>query len=224
MISIIIPTYNEELTIKSTMDRMRTLNGQYELIVADGGSQDKTVELAAPYARVINTPKGRGQQMNCGASHAQGHVLWFVHSDSRVDENSVLDIEKIIGQGYVGGCFSLEFYDSKSCFMRWLAWTSNLRAKHLKLMFGDQGIFVKRDIFEEMKGYEPIPIMEDWDFSKRLFQKGRVHVHKTRIGTSGRRFEKGSRLKTLLKMHWIKWKYLRGMPPEELIGYYKEIR
>jgi hypothetical protein len=91
-------------------------------------------------------------------------------------------------------------------------------------MFGDQGIFVKKDVFEALGGYKDIPIMEDWDLSQRLHNSGKISLLKNRIGTSARRFSSGGQVRTLLKMHKIKYKYLRGVSPENLIKDYKEIR
>ncbi len=224
MISIIIPTLNEASTIMQTIDRVKSLSGAYEILVIDGGSSDKTLEIASEHVLVFTSNKGRGNQMNCGAQHARGDILWFLHSDSRVEAQSLISIEKSIASGYVGGCFSLYFYDYTTLFLKWLSWSSNLRAKYLKLMFGDQGMFVRKDAFLALGGFKDMPIMEDWDLSKRLQTTGNTVVLKNRIGTSARRFKAGGQVKTLLKMHKIKYKYLRGVSPEDLIKEYKEIR
>ncbi len=224
MISIIIPTYNEEKTIADTLDRVKGLEGAFEIILVDGGSRDRTTEISTQHVKVITSEKGRGNQMNCGAQHANGDILWFVHSDALLEKESISAIANAVASGCIGGCLSLYFHDYPTLFMKWLAWSSNLRAKHLKLMFGDQGIFVRKDVFDKLQGFKSIPIMEDWDFSKRLSAQGPVRVVKARIGTSARRFQSGGQLRTLLKMHKIKYKYLRGVPPEDLIKEYKEIR
>lgn len=224
MISVIVPTFNEEKTIVESIMRLKQMRGTCEIIVVDGGSTDKTVERAEPHAKVIRSDKGRANQMNAGAKASMGDVLWFVHSDSRVDEESLNHIQSACLSGVDAGCFSLSFYDYDASFMKALAFTSNLRAKYLKLMFGDQGIFVRKAVFDRLNGFKTIPIMEDWDLSKRLYACCSVRILSSKIGTSGRRFEEGGALRTLLKMHWIKWKYVRGMPPEELIEYYREIR
>lgn len=166
MISIIIPTLNEASTIMQTIDRVKSLSGAYEILVIDGGSSDKTLEIASEHVLVFTSNKGRGNQMNCGAQHARGDILWFLHSDSRVEAQSLISIEKSIASGYVGGCFSLYFYDYTTLFLKWLSWSSNLRAKYLKLMFGDQGMFVRKDAFLALGGFKDMPIMEDWDLSK----------------------------------------------------------
>ena len=224
MITIIIPVLNEEKTIAQCLKDIIEIPGHKELLVVDGGSHDRTVEIASNYARVITSPKGRAKQMNSGAKEATGDVLWFVHSDSRFHENSLLEIEKSIEEKHIGGFFKLYFYDHDTRFMRSLARTSNLRAKYLKLIFGDQGIFMKRDIFEELGGFKDMELMEDWEMSRRIQRLGKMKIVNEKIGTSARRFQKDGQLKTLLKMHKIKILYLVGTPTDKLNKIYREVR
>jgi rSAM/selenodomain-associated transferase 2 len=224
MISIILPVLNEEKTIENTLVNLKSLKGDKEIIVVDGGSADDTVRIASQYAKVINSRKGRAFQMNAGAKASRGDILWFVHSDSVVSENSLESIEEAIREGYVGGGFSIYFYDLDTRFMRFVSTTSNWRAKYLGLFFGDQGIFVKRSVFEELGGYKEIELMEDWDFSRRLVKRGKMKLLDTKIGTSARRFKEGGQLRTLLLMHKIKLLYVLGVSPSKLNKMYREAR
>ncbi|MCG8541958.1 MAG: TIGR04283 family arsenosugar biosynthesis glycosyltransferase [Clostridia bacterium] len=224
MISIIIPALNEEKTIETLLVSLNSLEGEKEIIVVDGGSCDKTVDKASKYARVIHSQRGRANQMNEGAKAALGDILWFVHSDSKIDKRSLGAIEKAIDNRYLGGGFSLEFYDYDTLFMRLIAKGSNLRAKFLGLIFGDQGIFIRRDVFFQIGGYPNIELMEDWQLSKRLHKAGRVKVLSIPIGTSGRRFKSGGQLKTLLLMQKIKLLYILGVCPAKLREIYREAR
>jgi len=224
LISIIVPVLNEEKSIEELLIDLHNLPGNKEIIVVDGGSVDNTITIAEKYGKVIVSEKGRSNQMNCGALNSKGDILWFVHSDSKVHIDSIRAMEDAINHGYIGGGFSMYFYDYKSLFLKYIYLTSNMRAKCLKLYFGDQGIFVKRNIFQDMNGFKAMPIMEDWDFSTRVKKLGKLILLKNSIGTSARRFKKGGPLKTHLLMHKIKFLYILGKDPEELAKLYRNIR
>lgn len=224
VISIIVPVLNEEKTIENTLIRLCALQGEKEIIVVDGGSSDNTVKMAFKYGIVLESQKGRAKQMNTGASVARGSILWFVHSDSLVSTDSLEGIERAIAQGYIGGGFSLYFYDYDTKFMRFVSKSSTWRAKYLGLYFGDQGVFVKKDIFHELGGFKEIELMEDWELAKRLQRKGKMKMLDIKIGTSARRFKTGGQLKTLLLMHKLKVLYISGVSPSKLNKMYREAR
>jgi rSAM/selenodomain-associated transferase 2 len=224
MVSIIIPVLNEEKNIEKTLIQFNALKGDKEIIVVDGGSRDNTKEIAGRFAKVVYSEKGRANQMNKGAEKANGDILWFVHSDSAIKENSIEEIQLAIDEGYVGGGFSLKFYDYNSLFIKYISVTSNLRAKYLGLYFGDQGIFVKKSLFESLGGYPRQEIMEDWEFSLAMKKVGKLKLISTSIGTSARRFKKGGQLRTHLLMHKIKLMYLLGTPTDKLVKIYKDVR
>ncbi|MCQ4922565.1 TIGR04283 family arsenosugar biosynthesis glycosyltransferase [Tissierella carlieri] len=224
MVSIIVPVLNEEKTIKENLENLTKIEGNKEIIVVDGGSCDKTVDIAKKYAIVINSTRGRARQMNTGAKIANGNILWFVHSDSKLDKNSIFEIEKTMEEGYIGGCFKLYFYDLDTPFMRYVSNSSHRRAKYLKLIFGDQGTFMRKDIFEELNGYKDMELMEDWELSRRIHKLGKMKVLDKKIGTSARRFKEGGQLKTLLLMHKIKILYMLGTPTDKLSKIYRQVR
>lgn len=224
MISIIVPVLNEEKTIEGLLLELKALEGDKEIIVVDGGSVDRTAEIAARHAALIGGVSGRARQMNMGAGAARGEVLWFVHSDSKVARKSLYHIETAVDEGCVGGGFSMFFHDYDTPLMRFIARSSNLRARHVGLYFGDQGIFIKREVFERIGGYPDISIMEDWEMGLRLKKEGRMKLLDACIGTSGRRFKNGGALRTLLFMHKIKLLYILGTPPEKLSGTYRKVR
>lgn len=224
MISIIIPTLNEEKNIEPLLKSLKKIKLDKEILIVDGGSTDKTKLIASKYATVLDSPRGRSNQLNYGAKHSNGDILWFLHCDSKIPSNSLHKIYMTINEGYIGGCFSLMFYDYTTPFLKYISYTSNLRAKYLKLIFGDQGLFIRRDIFEKMNGFKHMELMEDWEFSTRLKMLGKTKVLKAPIGTSARRFKAGGTVKTHLMMHKIKILYMLGTPPEKLAKIYKNIR
>lgn len=222
MVSIIIPVLNEEKIIEEVLKKLIKLQGEKEIIVVDGGSTDNTSDIASKYAKVVKGRRGRAYQMNDGAKASKGDVLWFLHCDSKVCEKSLNLIEEAINLGYIGGGLRLYFYDLDTYFMKFVSWSSNLRAKIGGLYFGDQGIFIKREIFEKLGGFKEVPLMEDWDMAMRLKKQGKMKMIDSKIGTSARKFKSEGQLKTLLFMHKIKLLYKLGVSEQKLRDmYYK---
>ncbi|AHM57045.1 glycosyl transferase family 2 [Peptoclostridium acidaminophilum DSM 3953] len=224
MISIIVPVLNEEKTIERLLLELKALEGEKEIIVADGGSTDSTAKIASQHSRLTGGVSGRARQMNKGAGIAKGDILWFVHSDSSVDRSSLCHIKATVEEGFAGGGFSMFFHDYDTPLMRFIACSSNMRARHMGLYFGDQGIFVRREIFERIGGYPDIPLMEDWELGRTLKNEGKMKLLNAQIGTSGRRFKNGGALRTLLFMHKIKLLYMLGTSPEKLSSSYRKVR
>lgn len=221
MISVIVPVLNEAERIETLIHSLQSLDGEKEIIISDGGSTDGTLKKISLFSNItpINSPSGRARQMNMGAGISSGNILWFVHADSLVSPSSLNDIELAISHGAIGGFFRLHFYDADDCFMRFIERTSHTRAKRFGLIFGDQGLFLRRDIFDELGGFADVSLMEDWEVSRRLrkFHKlGLIHALDTVIGTSARRYMKNGRLKTWLKMNLVKALYILGTDTEIL--------
>ncbi len=224
MVSIIVPVYNEENNIEGIIGGLQSLEGDKEIIVVDGGSQDRTFEKARRLARTLRAEKGRANQMNQGARAAAGDIFWFVHADSKLDEDSISHIEAAVGQGYVGGGFSLYFYDYDTRFLRYISKTSNRRPLLTGLFYGDQGIFVKKDAFFEAGGFPDMELMEDFKFSRLIRKTGRMKLLEKGIGTSARRYINGGQIRTHLLMHRIRIMYLLGVSPSRLNKIYGESR
>lgn len=231
-ISIVIPVYNESSTIDNLLRQLEEIDSNTELIFVDGGSLDSTFEKINHWieknnfnANVFKSEKGRANQMNFGAEKSRGDIIFFLHSDSVLPKKFLSEIRETIKK-YSWGCFGIDF-KSRHFFMYTNKWISNHRAKFRGIVFGDQGIFIKRSLFEKVGGYKKIPIMEDYQLSldiKKL--KIPVGMTKNRILTSDRRYPKGtlSKVKVMWSMFWLRRLYRLGVDVEEISIRYKDIR
>ncbi|SUB75479.1 TIGR04283 family arsenosugar biosynthesis glycosyltransferase [Peptoniphilus indolicus] len=215
MISIIIPTYNESLKIEEFQKQLETLKGDFEVIFSDGFSTDNTYEKI--YFPKIQESKYRSNQMNSAVKYSKGDYLWFLHADSKIHEDSILEIENSNSDV---GCFTLAF-DSPKWQMSMVAFNSSLRVKFRNIAFGDQGIFIKRDLFEKIGRYAPIPLMEDYQLSMDLKKLGKkFYLSPLPITTSARRFEENGIWKTVLKMQLLQYKYRKSHDIDEIYRRY----
>ncbi len=217
-ISVIIPALNEARGILSCLDSVKTQQGEFELIVADGGSIDGTVEVVQPHARVIHSRQGRAIQMNSGVRQATGDVFLFLHADSCLPPGGFPLMEKALADPQiVGGTFMLKF-NSPRLLLRLIAFFTRFKFRYFH--YGDQGIFVRRPVFERLSGFSEISFMEDVDFLRRLQRTGSVALLKQPITTSARRFlERGVLRQQLINMILVIF-YLLGARPETLKKWY----
>lgn len=203
LISVIIPTLNEEKNLPVTL-RQLAQRPDVELIIVDGGSTDRTADVArqfTPY--VFVTRPGRATQMNTGARHATGDILLFLHADTFLLPGALDEIQRrIIGDGAVAGAFDLHI-DSPRRLVNFVARVASLRSRALRLPYGDQGIFVWRQVFEVLGGYPKIPIMEDIAFARRLRRAGRMTFIPSGLITSARRWDANGVLKATLVNWWV---------------------
>ncbi len=219
-LSIIIPTLNEADHIEATLRPLQALRQQgHELIVTDGGSTDATVALATPLCdRVIHAPKGRARQMNAGARHACGNYLLFLHADTFLPENAAALISSAL-QTARWGRFDVKL-SGRPRLLRIIEFMMNLRSRLSGIATGDQAIFLRRDLFEEISGYPEIELMEDIELSRRLKRHGRPACLKERVFTSSRRWEENGIIKTMLLMWRLRLAYFLGARPERLNRHY----
>jgi len=235
LVSIIIITLNEienlEKTIKA-IKKATQMNLGYsipvEIIVSDGGSKDGTIQAAKKLAdRVIIGQPSRYQQLNEGAKIAKGDILFFLHADTILPENAFINlIHKMKNPSKIGGGFKKNWNWNpnikRTKFLKLMNYLwegmGNWLVRLLKLFPGDNAIFVRKSIFDELNGYKPLWICEDFDFSYRLkkYGKRKVICIPSAVLTSTRRFEKHGFFKIVFLWFFIYWLWRLGMEPDRL--------
>ena len=221
-ISIILPVLNEEAHIVACLNVLQPLRGpESELIVVDGGSRDRTVALAEPLAdRVIAGSRGRAAQMNAGAGQASGVILWFLHADSLPPPDAATLIRSALAQpNRHWGRFDVRL-SGRHPLLRVVETLMNLRSRLTGIATGDQGIFVRREVFERVGGYPALALMEDIALSRLLKRHSRPVCLRQRLTTSSRRWESNGILRTILLMWRLRLAYFFGADPDRLARMY----
>jgi rSAM/selenodomain-associated transferase 2 len=221
-LSVVIPTLNEAASIAATLEALQLLRAQgHEVIVADGGSTDATREYAMPLCdTLISAPQGRARQMNTGARAARGDVLWFLHADTRADAAAVAALLSALDQPRCAwGRFDVRL-SGAGPLLRVVERLMNLRSRWTGIATGDQGMFVRRALFERAGGFPDIPLMEDVALSRLLKRQAAPACLRERLVTSSRRWEQYGVLRTVLLMWRLRFAYWRGVPPERLAAHY----
>jgi rSAM/selenodomain-associated transferase 2 len=220
-ISIIIPTLNEEENIYRLLEYLQKNFPGVEIIVADGGSEDRTVGIASKHAIILHTEKGRAVQMNAGAGTASGDIFWFLHADCVPSPRSVeLIIEACSNDRIAGGGFRWKL-DGSKWYYGIVTRTAHIKNKLKRSLFGDMGIFVKADIFRKLNGFLEIPMMEEVEFNRRLRKIGKTVLFNEPIISSDRRLMKNGPMKSFIINDIIKIAYWLGFSPEFLKKFYK---
>jgi rSAM/selenodomain-associated transferase 2 len=221
-ISIIVPVLDEAESIARTLEALAPFRASgAEVIVADGGSSDRTVEIASPLAdHVITAPRGRAAQMNAGAAAATGDVLMFLHADTVLPHNAdALLLEGLRDPVWKWGRFDVRI-EGKSRLLPLVASMMNWRSLATGIATGDQAMFVKREVFAAVGGFPEMPLMEDIALSKRLKRIGRPLCLAAQVTTSGRRWDNNGALRTVLLMWRLRLAYFLGAEPESLARRY----
>ncbi|TEB14646.1 Poly-beta-1,6-N-acetyl-D-glucosamine synthase [Pelotomaculum sp. FP] len=223
LISVIIPTYNESATIEGTLEHLRPWSNLIEVIIADA-STDGTANLVSRDFSLIQAPRGRASQMNDGAQLAGGEVLLFLHSDTRLPNDFIQQLELALSDSrVVGGAFKMKI-DHPGLFFYLTTLGSNLRAAVTGVYFGDQTIFVRRDCFRQIGGFPLIDLLEDWEFSLSMKKIGKTVLLPGPVKTSARRWLIHGKWRTTWLMHKIKVLYLLGTSPADLKRLYSDRR
>lgn len=219
-ISVIIPILNEEDEIEALLRNLKGAGEGFEVIFADGGSTDRTNEIIGKSHKIISSEKGRSKQMNAGAKSACGSIFFFLHADSRLPYGFCTEINKIFESGGMAGCFPIKF-DSSAPLLSICAYMSNARARFRQIAFGDQGLFITRELFEDLGGFPEIPLMEDYMMSELIAQRTKIMLAEKYITTSARRFEKHGILRTMWLMQKLQYLYRKGVSTDILAEIYR---
>jgi len=224
-LSVIIPAIDEEDWLAPTLQAIDGDPRGVEVVVVDGGSRDRTLGVASDLSPVLaargvtlrcrTAARGRAIQMNAGAAGAAGGALLFLHADTQLPRGAagaVLDVLRC--PGVIGGAFRHRFAEP-GWGLRLISTGSNLRSRLWGTLYGDQALFVKRDVFAALGGFRPLPLFEDADLSARLRGAGRVVLVPLAVRTSARRFLRGGVARTLLEMTRMKVAYSLGGDPAE---------
>ncbi len=178
-VSVIIPTFNEEKRIYSTLENLFSKHLPEEVIVVDGESTDQTVSVANEWTKVVRTFKGRARQMNEGVRAASGGILLFLDAGTRLPEDGILKLKYAIREGAKAGRFRISFDNAH--------WVLKLCAAYTQFQlfpFGSQGFFVRREVFEALGGFRPDAPFEDVDFYMRLLSITRPVIIKEAVVAS----------------------------------------
>jgi rSAM/selenodomain-associated transferase 2 len=221
-ISIIMPVLNESANLQRAIESTQP-SDDVEVIVVDGGSTDDTCLVAVELGvQVIASPAGRSKQMNLGAAAATGDILLFLHGDSRLP----LGFDRLIRQTMsvnqppIAGAFRLGI-EAPQASLRWVERGVNWRSQVCQMPYGDQGIFLRAKVFNEIGGFPDLPIMEDFELMRRLRKRGKISIVPQPVMTSARRWLQKGILKTTLINQLMVLGYLVGVSPARLVELYR---
>jgi rSAM/selenodomain-associated transferase 2 len=224
-ISVIMPVFREQETIKLAMERLAQLSGSKnsEIIVVDGDPEGGTIRMIDRAGMITAiAPKGRASQMNHGAALASGKVLLFLHADTLLPADAFNRIEQAVhADRCIAGAFDLGI-DSPRWIFRITERYVALRTRLTGIPFGDQAIFIRHDYFGSIGGYRDIPLMEDVELMQRIKKdKGRISVVPAKVMTSPRRWEREGVFCCTLRNWMLQLCYVLGIPPEQLARWYR---
>lgn len=229
-LSIVMPVWREAEAIESTLSGLQSLGSRgcdqggeksCEIIVVDGGSEDGTASLARPLCdQVIISGPGRAVQMNAGAAAASGNILVFLHADTLLPSSALERLAEFAASSAAWGRFDVRLTGQRRLF-RVIGWFMNRRSRLTGIATGDQAMFVRRCVFEELGGFAPIPLMEDVEMSSRLKRRSRPFCIPDPVITDSRRWQQHGPWRTVFLMWRIRWRFWRGESPEALARLYR---
>lgn len=230
MVSIVIPTYNEATSIAAVLERLKRVRGKFEVLVADGSSSDRTAEIVRQFAGgyphsllLLESVRNRARQCNHAARQARGDVFLFLHADILVPPETIEAVERSLRDpSVIGGNFQIVF-KGDTFVERFFTWCYRVR-RPFGIYYGDSGLFVRRKVFERLGGFKAIPIMDDYEFVRRMERAGRTVCLNPAMLVSDRRWRVQGLFPTLFSWVWIQTLYSLGVPAERLARWYGPVR
>ncbi len=226
-LSVIIPTLNEREQLPLTIEQLRHASSELEIIVVDAGSLDGTREWLSlqPDITVINSERGRGQQQNAGAKIANGEVFLFVHADCLLPINFAELIEKTLKNPAVsGGAFLIHFDTDISRSLKIIANGINARTRFTKTATGDQAIFIRREIFADIGGFQEWLLFEDVRLVTEIKQRGKFKIIDEKVIIAARRYLNFGPWRTTFLMYALRLGYWLGVHPDKLFQWFQDVR
>jgi rSAM/selenodomain-associated transferase 2 len=222
-VSVILPTLNEEGCLAEALAALRRQR-PHEIIVADGGSSDGTRRAAAAADLFLDAPRGRAAQMNAGAARAGGDVLVFLHADCVLENGALAEAERLLRRpGVAAGCFRMRVR-AEAPLYRLIDACATARVRLTGLAYGDQGLFVRREVFDRVGRFPPLRLMEDVFICRRLRRLGRVMVAARRIFVSPRRWQRSGLVRQTLRNWALTALVAGGVHPDRLAAFYPVVR
>ena len=233
-VAVILPVFNEAKHLEKTLSELLAGHPFDEVIVVDGGSTDASVEIVCklmsadasgtqPVPYLIQAPRGRARQMHAGVQAASADVLLFLHADTTLPPDAVEQIRNAIRRDYPCGCFDVRL-SGRHILFRVIERLMNWRSRVSGIATGDQGLFVRRDVYRMLGGFAPIALMEDIEFSTRLKSVGKPARLRGPVIASSRRWEERGIIRTILLMWTLRFLYWLGVSPERLARWYERRR
>jgi rSAM/selenodomain-associated transferase 2 len=223
--AVVVPALNEAAALPETL-RSVLAQRPHELIVVDGGSADATRDVAAGTLGVtlLDAPRGRAAQMNAGAARATGDVILFLHADCTLDPGALAAAGRVVRRpGVAAGCFTMRVRAAGALY-RALDGCATARVRLTGFVYGDQGLFLRRDVFDRVGGFPPVKLMEDVLISRSLRRLGRVVVLPQRIHVSPRRWQRAGLVRQTLRNWALTAAAAAGVHPDRLAEYYPAVR
>ncbi len=226
-LSVVIPTLNEQSTLKGCLDSVGE-GDTLEVVVSDGGSRDATLEIARGREgiRIVEGPAGRGPQLNRGAAACSGAMLLFLHADCLLPTGWRALVEGALADEATSmACFRLHTKATTAAGPIRRAWLGvfDLRSKGFGLPYGDQGFSLRRTVFEAIGGFPDIPLMEDVEMALACRRLGRIRRLPAEISTTARRVE-DQPVRTRVMLATFPWLHRLGFSPHRLARWYGSVR